>query len=525
MADSDTNPARGVGPREEPLRQSEERFRLLVESVKDYAIFMLDPDGRVATWNAGAEHIKGYRAEEIIGHHFSRFYPPEVAARGWPQEELRRALADGRFEDEGWRVRKDGSRFWANVVITALFDKDGVHRGFAKVTRDLTERRRSEALEESARRVDEFLAMLAHELRNPLAPIRNAAGVMRLGRLSDPRLEWARDVIDRQVAHLTRLVDDLLDVSRVTSGKITLRKEPLDLALAAARAVESSRPLIDARRHRLELSLPAEPVRVAGDLTRLAQVLQNLLDNAAKYTPEGGAVRLTVGREGGEAVARVRDTGVGVPADLLPEVFELFKQGSRSLDRAEGGLGVGLTLVRRLTEMHGGSVEVHSEGPGRGSEFVVRLPLLADPARGAVSQPAAPGESAPPAAAPRRVLVVDDNPDAAQSLAMLLGLWGHDVRTAHDGPAAVAAAAGYRPDLVFLDIGMPGMNGYEVARALRRLPGLGGVTLVAVTGYGQDDDRDRTRRAGIDHHLTKPPDAAALARLLAAPARSGPAAR
>lgn len=365
---------------EESLRQSEERFRLLVDGIKDYAIFLLDLEGRVVSWNAGAEAIKGYRAEEILGRHFSVFYPPESIARGWPEHELRVARKVGRFEDEGWRLRKDGSAFWANVIITALYDRDNRLYGFGKVTRDMTEHKRMRDLEEAKRQINEFLAMLAHELRNPLAPIRNAVSLMQMGGLSSSMLEWYRCVIDRQVTHLTRLVDDLLDVSRITRGKITLQNQPVEMSLVVDGAVDSCRPLIEERKHTLEVCLPAEPLWVEGDLTRLSQILLNLLNNAAKYTPEGGTLRLTVETEGGQVVVRVLDTGLGIPAELLPRVFELFLQGDRSLDRAEGGLGIGLTLVRRLTEMHGGSVEAHSDGPGRGSEFVVRLPLE-DPGR------------------------------------------------------------------------------------------------------------------------------------------------
>jgi PAS domain S-box-containing protein len=498
----------------EPLRQSEEKFRLLVEGVREYGIFMLDPDGYITSWNSGAERIKGYTAEEIIGQHFSRFYPPDAIARGWPQHELRVARKEGRFEDEGWRLRKDGTPFWANVVITSLHDSEGRLVGFAKVTRDLTDKKRVEALEQAERQMNEFLAMLGHELRNPLAPIRNAVAMMQTSELSEPNLRWARDVIDRQVTHLARLVDDLLDVSRITSGRISLRKEPLALTPIVASAVEASRPLIEARKHTLETLLPDEPLMTEGDLTRLSQIVLNLLNNAAKYTPEGGHLRLSVGEEGGKVVIRVRDTGIGIPADLLPKIFDLFTQGDGSLDRSEGGLGIGLTLVHKLVQMHGGSVEAHSEGPGSGSEFVVRLPLLDAPSPDDATLQDA--ESSPPTGS-RRVLVVDDNHDSAESMAILVEIWGHEVRTAHDGPAALALAAEYRPDVVLLDIGLPGMSGYEVAKRLQELPGLERAILVAVTGYGQQSDRERTREAGFDHHLVKPVKPTHLQELLAIP--------
>ena len=368
---------------EESLRQSEERFRLLAEGVQDYAIFMLDVEGHVSSWNLGAERIKGFRPAEIMGRHFSTFYPPEDLLSGKPDQMLRAARELGRVEDEGWRIRKDGSRFWANVVMTAIYDRSRTLVGFAKVTRDMTERRRAESLEQASLRTKEFLAVLAHELRHPLAPIRNAAGVMRLRSDGDPMIEWSQEVIDRQVGHLARLVDDLLDLSRITSGKIMLRREPIALADIVDRAVESSRPMILARKHRLEVRVPDEPLHVDADPVRLTQVMINLLNNSAKFTPAGGLIEITVAREGNEGLVRVRDTGIGISADLIPRMFDLFTQGNRTGDGAEGGLGVGLTLVRRLVEMHGGSVQASSEGPGHGSEFSVRLKLfVTGPSRG-----------------------------------------------------------------------------------------------------------------------------------------------
>ena len=496
------------------LWESEERFRILVEGVKDYAIFMLDPDGIIISWNTGAEAIKGYRADEIIGHHFSRFYPEEAIERKWPQHELEIARQEGRFEDEGWRLRKDGTTFWANVVITALFDPDGDLRGFAKVTRDLTERRRIQVLEEADVQRNEFLAMLAHELRNPLAPIRNAVSVLQTSRSSEPVVEWAATIIERQVTHVTRLVDDLLDMSRITSKKIKLQTQPLELAQVIAGAVEAGRPLIEERRHHLTVQVPAEPLWVEGDPTRLSQVLLNLLNNAAKYTPEGGQIFLEAERneDGSEVVIRVRDTGIGISADLLPRIFDLFVQGDRSLDRSEGGLGLGLTLVKRLLAMHGGSVQAQSEGHGRGSQFTIRLPLLENPGAHEMPQTKDLGAGQ---SNPRRVLIVDDNRDATETLEMLLQLWGYDVRSVHSGTEALEVAPEYQPEVVLLDIGLPGMSGYEVAQRLREIPGLAGTTLVAVTGYGQESDRSRTREAGFDRHLVKPVDPSHLQEILA----------
>ena len=367
-------------------------------------------------------------------------------------------------------------------------------------------------LKEADRRKDEFLAMLAHELRTPLAPLRNALQIVRqrgVERRSVIRQAW--DLMDRQVGHLVRLVDDLLDVSRITRGRVDLRMEAVDLAEIATRAIESARPLIDTRRHRLTYEGPPVPVRVKADPVRLAQVIGNLLTNAAKYTDEGGQITLVIGREGEEAVVRVRDSGVGIAAEMLPRVFDLFTQVERTLDRAQGGLGIGLTLVRRLVEMHGGSVEAFSQGVDAGSEFVVRLPALADAeAKGAGTVPGAAAF-----VVPRRILVVDDSIDSAESLALLLQLSGHQTRTAHSGPAALMAADNFRPDVVLLDIGLPGMNGYEVGRRLRETAAGAKMLLIAQTGYGQEEDRRRSRQVGFDAHLVKPIDPGALQALLA----------
>jgi signal transduction histidine kinase len=369
-------------------------------------------------------------------------------------------------------------------------------------------RQLAETLREADRRKDEFLAMLAHELRNPLAPIRNAVQIMRLVGSADSELERSREMIDRQVEHMTRLVDDLLEVSRITGGKIKLQKQTVDLLAVAAQAVETSRPLIDARQHELTLCLPPEPILLDADPTRLAQVISNLLNNAAKYTEIGGHIWLTVSRQDGEAVVRVRDNGIGMPADLLPHVFDLFTQAERSLDRSQGGLGIGLTLARSLVTLHGGHISAHSEGPGKGSEFVVRLPELIEAKANAKDQMI--GEQPAARHFSRRVLVVDDNRDAAESIAMLLRLWGHDVRTALDGRSALEAAQTYRPDVVLLDIGLPNVDGYEVAKQLRHQLGDNGLLLVAVTGYGQTEDRRRSAEAGFNRHLVKPVNPAEL---------------
>jgi signal transduction histidine kinase/DNA-binding response OmpR family regulator len=370
-------------------------------------------------------------------------------------------------------------------------------------------------VQEADRHKNEFLSMLAHELRNPLAPIRNAVHLLRLRGSNEPELKSIQEMVDRQVQQLIRLVDDLLDLSRITRGKIRLQTEPLNMAGVIARAVETSQPLLDARKHELTIALPPEPLRVQGDPVRLAQVLANLLNNAAKYTEEGGRIRLTAERADGEVVLRVTDNGVGIPANMLSSIFELFTQVDRSLDRAQGGLGIGLTLVHKLVEMHGGRVEAFSAGPNQGSEFVVHLPMLT------LSEGHQPPELVPSSRAdaprsetrPCRVLIVDDNMDGARSLSMVLELRGHEVRACYDGVSGLAEAEVFEPEIVLLDIGLPGMDGFEVARRLRARPQSPQPLLVALTGYGQPDDVRRSREAGFDHHLVKPADPEALTAL------------
>ncbi len=495
------------------------RYRRLFESAQD-VILLLDYDtATIIDANPYSCAFLGYGPDELMGKELWQiglFRDPE-ANRAARQELQDKGYI--RYDDLPLRTKTGQGRiveFISNVYTVAG----------KKVIRcnlqDMTERRRAEdALKEASRRKDEFLAMLAHELRNPLAPIRNALHIVQMRgpeRRQAVRQAWA--IIERQVENLSRLVDDLLDVSRIGQGKISLRKQPVDVATVVARAVESSRPLIDARRHELQVTLPGELLPVDADVTRMAQVVLNLLNNAAKYTPEGGCIRLTVekvsrGGEAAEEVAiRVRDNGMGIPADVLPRIFDLFAQAERTLARAEGGLGIGLTLVRRLTELHGGSVEASSEGPGQGSEFVVRLPLLP---RSSPTAAASTAAHPPVTGAPtRRVLVVDDNRDSAESLAMLLRLVGHDVRTVHDGRQALVVAEAYRPDFVLLDIGLPGMDGYEVAKRLRAEPWGSEMKLVALTGYGGEEDRRRSQAAGFAQHLIKPVDFDTLLATLAA---------
>jgi signal transduction histidine kinase/CheY-like chemotaxis protein len=370
-----------------------------------------------------------------------------------------------------------------------------------------------QALREADRRKDEFLATLAHELRNPLAPIRNSLEILKMPRVDAQTAERSREMMERQVHHLVRLVDDLLDVSRVMRGKIELRKERVELATVVARAVEIVQPLMDAQGHRLSVSLPSESLLLDADPVRLTQVVGNLLTNAAKYTPPSGSIWLSAERSGGRAVLRIRDNGIGIRAEMLAHVFELFVQVEHAASRSHGGLGIGLTLVKNLVEMHNGTVEARSAGLGKGSEFVVRLPIV-EPSMKQVHD----GDSdqlaqQPFAPSGYRLLVVDDNQDAANSFGMLLRMRGHEVRIAYSGAAALELAKSYTPDVVFLDIGMPGMDGYEVARRMRQQPSLQEVVLAALTGWGQQEDRRRTAAAGFDCHFVKPPEPAALEEL------------
>jgi PAS domain S-box-containing protein len=755
-----------------------ELFRLLAENIKDYAIFALDVEGRVATWSRGAQRLLGYAEGEIVGQTADRFFTPEDRERGVPEQELRQALDTGRGEDDRWHVRKDGSRFWGSGVVTPLWDEGGRLRGYVKVMRDRTEHKRAERslrdalayaegivetvreplvvldadlrvrsanrsfyrtfrlapeatqgralyelgdrewdiprlrklledilpakkvlegfrvdrqfahvgrkvlllnarqlprgrdgpgmillavedvteraraqkrrraeqamlrrqlsltqtiteraaealylldaegrvtflnpaaeemfgwtrgeigdrtlcdvlhrcpaggprlagecplghvltsgaslhnhedvfcrkdgtfvpvscsnapvrtdgritgavlivrditerkqlekvfqaraedLAEANRLKDEFLAMLAHELRNPLSPVLTALTLMRQATPESPLLQQARLTIERQVGQMTRLVDDLLDVTRISRGKMELHKERVELRAVVERAVEAVRPFLETRKHQLTLSLPAEPVWLEADPARLQQVLANLLHNSAKYTDPGGHVWLTAEHGEHEVVVRVKDNGIGISAEMLPRVFDLFAQEGRSADRAAGGLGIGLTLVQRLTRMHGGDVQAASAGPGRGSEFTVRLPVLA-----ALAPPRSENVETTRQAGPAlRILLVDDMADATDLLGLLLRMWGHEVQVAYTGPAGLEAAEAFRPDVVLLDIRLPGMSGYEVARHIRERARGKEPLLVAMTGYGQDADRRKAREAGFDHHLVKPihPDA------------------
>ncbi len=495
------------------LQESEHRFRTLVEQVKDYAIFMTNLEGRPTSWNEGVRRVLGFEEAEFLGANIiEKIFTPEDQAQGVPEAELHEAAATGRAGNDRWMRRKDGSRFWASGVTTGLRDAAGSLLGYSKVMRDLTSSKEAEeSLRQADRRKDEFLATLAHELRNPLAPLRNSLNILQITACDDPSTERLCETMERQVNHLVRLVDDLLEVSRITRGKIELRKETVELAAIARNAIETSRPLIDAAGVQLAISLPQEPIVLIGDPVRLGQIFANLLNNAAKYTNEGGQIWFTARRDNDEAVISVRDTGIGIAQELLPNVFDMFMQVERATSRSQGGLGIGLTLVRSLVELHNGRVTADSQGPGTGSEFVVRLPLAETEALATHPK----SSSGPSHILPsRRILVVDDNVDSAKTLGMLLKYLGADVQVVHDGPAALAAIENYRPNVVLLDIGMPGMDGFEVAKRVRARDEFGSVTLIALTGWGQQDDRRRTHEAGFDHHLVKPADIATLQSLL-----------
>jgi PAS domain S-box-containing protein len=484
--------------------------RSILEQAVD-AIVLCDADGRVIRASRAALELCGQNPLLLP---FSEGFPLE-SANGPP--DLKHVFLGGTLRGAEYTLRPPGLPE-ATVLLSAgpVTDADTRVRGCVVTMTDISERRMAEdRLRESNRHKDEFLAILAHELRNPLAPIRTAVEILRTADLTSHRnAAYAVEIIGRQSSNLIRLVDDLLDINRINQGKIVLQLARIDMRAVVEQAIETCRPLIASRQHRLETRLPADFVAVRGDLVRLAQVVVNLLTNAANYTPPGGRIDLTLGVSDGvpsEAVVSVIDNGIGIAPEMVAQIFEPYQQGSQQKDRATGGLGLGLTVCKRLMEMHGGSVAAHSDGPGRGSRFVARLALADDQGARQLQR-----SSAPERAAPLRVLIVDDNRDAAESLAKLMQMSGHEVCTLANGAAAVANAASFRPDVVLLDIGMPGMNGYEVARRLRDLPASSSMYLIAMTGYGSEEDRARSAESGFDEHLVKPLDFAALEALLAA---------
>jgi len=526
---------------EEDLRRSEERFRLLIEGVADYAIFMLDPNGRVSTWNMGAERIKGYTADEIIGQHFSIFYPQEAKDSGWPDHELRVAAEKGKFVDTGWRLRKDGTTFWANVTITALRDDAGQLLGFAKLTRDLTQAKRAEAMEtanqqreemldaernarmaaqRATRLKDEFLATLSHELRTPLSAILGWTQLLLRPDASKGPEQQKRaiEVIDRNARAQVKLIDDLLDLSRVMTGKLRLDLHQVSLGSIVEAAVDSARPSADVKGIRLKAILSSNSDIVSADSARLQQVVWNLLTNAIKFTPKGGQVQVLLQRVNSHLELSVSDTGVGIPANYLPHVFDRFSQKDSSTTRAFGGLGLGLAICKQLVELHGGSIRAASLGEGRGATFSVQLPLsiaqLNDQS-GPRIHPTAETQSGEVMSLPRlegvHVFVVDDEPDARELLRAVLEDQGGKVTSFTSAEDALAALKTTKPTVLVCDIGMPKMDGYQLIRALRaeesrreRIPAL------ALTAFARAEDRKRSLVAGYQAHLAKPFDVGEL---------------
>jgi PAS domain S-box-containing protein len=507
------------------LKANEERLRLAVEAA-NLGTWFWDIGAARVLYNDRARTMLGFRGVgdtswEVFA---SRLHPEDLQPL---LDEVWDALIERRqFRTEARFIWTDGSVHWIMSLGQAYYGADGSPERMFGVAIDITARKQMEmelearvsALHASEQRKDEFLAMLSHELRNPLGPILNAVHLLRLIDPATPRIAEARDMIDRQARHMARLVDDLLDMSRIARGQVTLHKARIDLRRVVEQAVEIVRPAIQRQAHVLTVSLPSRPVRLEGDAERLVQVIANLLRNAAKFTEPHGHIALTAETVDGEVMIRVRDSGVGIPAEMLPRIFDLFVQEHSTIDRSQGGLGVGLTLARRLVELHGGRIEARSPGRGMGSEFIVRLPIL---------PPALPLDESPEAweaVVPERVLrvlVIEDNPDAAESFRTLLELEGHEARVACNGIEALEIAAAFVPDVAFLDIGLPGLDGYAVARRLRALPALRATILIAVSGYGRDEDRRQAYEAGFDHHLTKPADPGLIARLLAEVAAGG----
>ncbi|MEO7337810.1 MAG: ATP-binding protein, partial [Caldimonas sp.] len=510
----------------EALRVGEERYRAMFDSMDEGFCFievLFDAQGRADDYRflevnpafenqSGLIAARGRTIRELVPQHDRHWFEiyGRVALTGESIRLIDEAKALGR---------------WFDVYASRVGGPES--RTLAVLFNDITRRRQAEddlrraaaELAESDRRKTEFLATLAHELRNPLAPLRNGLHVMRLADDDRVAIGKARDMMERQLGHMVHLVDDLLDVARISSGKLELRKERVTIHRLVSAAVEASLPMVDAGRHELTVQMPDESLLLDADPTRITQVVSNLLNNSAKYTPPGGRIRLSVHADGMAVVLEVVDNGLGISAEALPSVFDMFNRGSGTTDRTQGGLGIGLSIVRRLVELHGGSVSARSAGPGKGSRFEVRLPLVEAP-RPAVGTTPEPAAATPPTDRPLRILLADDNVDAAESLAAILEINGHVTRVAHDGIAAVETAQAFSPDIAFIDIGMPGRNGYEVARLLKTLPGLESTLLVALTGWGGALDRSRSREAGFHAHLTKPAEPEAIEGLVQKVARA-----
>lgn len=497
--------------------QRHELFRQLVEGLPDCAIVLLDASGRITSWNAGAQRIMRCRAEEVLGAHYSIFHPADAVLAGRCETELDTATNAGSVAEDGWRIRKDGTRFWANTVITAIRDVDGHTFGFSLVAHDLSDRQRIQdeqvarlLAENASRAKDEFLAVLGHELRNPMAPILTALQLIKLhgGQAGTRELE----VIERQVRHMMRLLDDLLDIDRIVNRKLVLNRQRIDLRDAIAHAVDATSALFEARRHQFSVVVPAQVIDVDGDEERLIQVFTNLLKNAALYTHAGGTITLAARVLAREVAVEITDDGRGIEPELLPRVFDRFVQGERDRDRLYGGLGLGLSLVRTLVELHGGRASAHSRGRGRGSTFTVTLPLEGRRTSPEPTQLPPPSATRTPRAA--RILVVDDNEDARLLLVEVLESFGHAVRGAADATEALALLSDFQPDVAILDIGLPIVDGYELAARIRTELGARAPRFVALTGYGLPQDHERSAAAGFAHHVVKPVDFRSLNAIL-----------
>jgi PAS domain S-box-containing protein len=497
---------------ENTLQLTRENMGLIIDSVKDYAIMMVDKDRRVLSWNSGAELIFGYAAHEITGQQTDRLFTPEDRSNQVPEAEMLLALKAGHSFDDRWHMRKDGSRFFASGVMTRL-NQDEESTKFIKIARDWTERKNmEETLKKADRHKNEFLATLAHELRNPLASILSGIEVLKQDKDNANSVK-TREIIERQIHQMIHLVNDLLDISRISLGKIEISKQPVNLIEAVHLALETARPIIEGYKHALNLSLPSEPVIVNADLTRLSQVFMNLLINSAKYTPPAGKLTFTVKRENDEVVIRLKDNGMGIPPDMLSSIFEMFEQIQDRSEYPQAGLGIGLSVVKQLVEMHNGHVHAYSEGASKGSEFVVTIPLHKNQ-----ELPSKPGEAPGTAAvkqaetAGKKILLIDDNTDAADMMEILLRKKGYNVKKAYDGKSGIDAAQTFEPEIVLLDLGLPDMNGYEVLKLLKERPGHR--FYVAISGWGQEDDLNRSKEAGFDHHLVKPVDIQSLLEIL-----------
>jgi len=488
-------------------RKQASEARALLAAIVEFsedAIISETLDGVITSWNRRAEHMFGHTAAEAIGRPITIIIPPE---RHEEETHILNRLRNKEHIEhyETVRMTVDGRKLDVSLTISPILGAQGRIIGASKVIRDITERKRTDkALREADRRKDEFLALLAHELRNPLGALQNALYIMQTPNAGDAKRSGALEIMARQLQQITRLVDDLLDVSRISNGKIELRRERIQLARIIDNALETVKPLMEARMHRLTIHLPESAVWFDADPVRLSQVFANLLQNAAKYTPPGGKIRLTAETDGQTAQIHVRDTGIGIPTVMLSKIFELFTQVDNSMERTQGGMGIGLTLVKTLVEMHHGSVEVQSKGMNQGSEFVVRLPQVMPPQITEVLTPALGMQEADSTSRRLRILVVDDSEALAQTLGYMAELLGHEVRVAHNGEDALTIARSFLPEVVLLDLGLPGMNGFDVCRKLRTDPALRHSTIIAQSGWGQPEYRERSKESGFDYHLVKP---------------------